>query len=142
MVIMSSVNGKKARIHEFYAAMDRQDLEAVSKMITPNFRLHFSGTPEGDFTAAKGMLGMFFAALPDLRHEILDLIGEGDRVAVRLQVVATHQGELMGVPASGKQVNFESSNVFRFVGDLIEDQWATADMLTMLRQIGAIPSPG
>lgn len=139
---MSSVDDRKARIREYYAEMDRQDLDAISKMITPNFRLHYSGSPEGDFTAAKGMLGMFFAALPDLRHEILDLIGEGDRVAVRLQVLATHQGELMGVPASGKPVEFESSNVFRFEGDKIAEQWATADMLSMLRQIGAVPSPG
>lgn len=139
---MSSVDDRKARIREYYAEMDRQDLDAISKMITPNFRLHFSGSPEGDFTAAKGMLDMFFAALPDLRHEILDLIGEGDRVAVRLQVLATHQGELMGVPASGKPVDIESSNVFRFEGDKIAEQWATADMLSMLRQIGAVPSPG
>jgi predicted ester cyclase len=88
------------------------------------------------------MMGMFFSALPDLQHEILDLFGEEDRIAVRLRVRATHQGELMGVPATGKQVDFESSNVFRFDGDKIEEQWLTADMLSMLRQIGAIPTPG
>jgi predicted ester cyclase len=140
-VVTSSVDEKKVRVREFYAAMDRQDLDAVSEFVTPNYCMRFSGSPGLDFTAAKGMMGMFFAALPDLRHEILDLFGEGDRVAVRLRVVATHQGELMGVPATGKQVDFESSNVFRFDGDKIEEQWITADMLTMLKQIGAIPSP-
>ena len=139
---MSSVDEKKARVRDFYAAMDRQDLDAVSEFVTPNYCMRFSGSPEADLTAAKGMMGMFFAALPDIRHEILDLFGEGDRIAVRLRVLATHQGELMGVPATGKQVDFESSNVFRFEGNKIEEQWLTADMLSMLRHIGAIPSLG
>ena len=139
---MSSVDENKTRVRDFYTAMDCQDIDAVSKFVTSNYRMRFSGSPELDFTAAQDMMGMFFAALPDIRHEILDLFGEGDRVAVRIRVVATHQGELMGVPATGKQVDFESSNVFRFEGDKIEDQWLTADMLTMLKQIGAVPSPG
>lgn len=139
---MSSLNDRKARIREYYAALDRQDFDAVSEFVAPNYCMHFSGSPELDFTATKGMMSMFFAALPDLRHEIVDLFGEGDRMAARLRINATHQGELMGVPATGKQVDFDSSNVFRFTGDKIAEQWITADMVTMLKQIGALPSQG
>ena len=138
---MSSVHENKNLIREFYTAMDRQDMDAVSEFVTSGYCMRFSGSPGLDWSAAKDMMGMFFAALPDLKHQILDVFGEGDRVAVRLQVIATHQGELMGIPATGKPVDFESSNVFRFEGGKIEEQWLTADMLTMLKQIGAIPSP-
>ncbi|MGD9714605.1 MAG: ester cyclase, partial [Thermomicrobiales bacterium] len=95
---MSSVDQNKARVREFYAAIDRHDLDAVSAFVTPNYRMRFAGSPEMDFPAAMGMMGMFFSALPDITHEILDIFGGGDRVAVRLRVAATHLGELLGVP--------------------------------------------
>ena len=139
---MASIDDRKARVRAFYAAVDRQDLDAVETMVTPNFRAHFAGTPEGDFAAYKGLVGMFFSALPDVQHNILDLIGEENRVAVRLQVLATHQGELMGVPATGNKVDFVASSMFRFDGDKIEEQLVTADMLSLMQQIGAVPSPG
>jgi predicted ester cyclase len=139
---MSSVEERKAQVRDFYAAADRQDIAAITTMVSPNFRAHFAGMPEGDLAAYKGLIGMFYAALPDVRHEILDLIGEEDRVAVRLRVLGTHQGELMGVPASGNSVDFAASSMFRFDGDTIAEQLVTADMLSMLKQIGAIPSLG
>ncbi len=137
---MSSIDEKKTLVREFYAALDRQDLDAASELVTSGYRLRFAGFPEMDLAGMRGMMGMFFSALPDIRHEVLDLFGEGDRIAVRLQLRATHQGELMGVPATGKQIELDVSNVFRFDGDKIEEQWITADMLSMLKQIGAVPS--
>jgi predicted ester cyclase len=43
-----------------------------------------------------------FALLPDGRYEVLDTIAEGDMVACRVRVSGTMQGELFGVPATGK----------------------------------------
>ena len=54
----------------------------------------------------------------------------------------THEGELMGVPASNRPISVEVITILRFDGDgRIAERWNVADFLSMLQQIGAIPAP-
>ena len=52
----------------------------------------------------KMMASMFFAAFPDMQVTVDDLLAEGDRVVTRWTARGTQQGELMGIPATGKAV--------------------------------------
>jgi predicted ester cyclase len=136
-----SAEANKEIVRRYYAATDRQALDEIAGFMTPGFRLHFGGMPEMDQAGALGVIGMFFAAIPDVRHEALDLVGDGDRVAVRLRITGTQQGELMGVPPTGRPLDFGSTNVLRLADGKIAEQWVTADLLLALQQIGAIPAP-
>jgi predicted ester cyclase len=65
-----------------------------------------------------------------------------DRAAARLTRTGTHEGELMGVPASHQPISFAIITIVRFDDDgLIAERWNVADFLTMLQQIGAIRAP-
>ena len=85
---------------------------------------------------------MFFEAFPDLQGTLEDMVGEKDKVASRLRWRGTHQGELMGVPPSGKQVDFTMLEINRISEGKIVEGWVNFDALGMLQQIGAIPEPG
>jgi predicted ester cyclase len=85
---------------------------------------------------------MFFDAFPDLQGTVEDVVGEGDKVASRLRWRGTHQGELMGIPPSGKQVDFTLQAIHRIAEGKIVEGWVNYDTLGMMRQIGAIPEPG
>ena len=135
-----SVDENRALVRRFYAALDQQDLDEVAALVAPTFRLRFDSNPAMDGDGALGMFRMFFAALPDVRHEVHDVVAEGNQVAARLTVHGTHRGELMGMPPTGKAVAFGSMNLFRLADGAITEQWATTDMLGMLRQLGAIPA--
>jgi len=37
-------------------------------------------------------------AFPDLKHDLINMIAEGDRVVLRLTLTGTHEGEYMGIP--------------------------------------------
>lgn len=73
----------------------------------------------------------------DLRFE--DQIAEGDRLVTRWSSEFTHTGDLFGVPAAGKRVKQSGIMIYRIKDGKIVEQWDEANMLGLMRQLGAIP---
>jgi steroid delta-isomerase-like uncharacterized protein len=92
--------------------------------------------------AAKQQAAHFRRGFPDVVSTIEDLIAEGDKVVARWRSRATHQGEYMGTPASGKQVQFTGISFYRIEEGKIAESWTVEDQLGLMGQIGAIPEPG
>lgn len=82
-----------------------------------------------------------WAAFPDLNITIEDMIGESDRVAWRLTVTGTHQGEFRGVPATGTLIRFDAQYVFGFRDGKVIERWTNFDRLGVMIQLGAIAAP-
>jgi hypothetical protein len=70
-----------------------------------------------------------------------DQIAEDDRVATRWAARALHTGPLMGLPPSGRTIHVTGVNVARIEAGRIVESWSNFDMLSLLRQVGAIPAP-
>jgi steroid delta-isomerase-like uncharacterized protein len=87
---------------------------------------------------------MLFAGLhdafPDFRAEILDQIAEGDRVATYKTFHGTHQGELWGIPATGRRVAFNLIDIVRIQDGRIAEHWNVIDQMGLMQQLGVIPS--
>ena len=80
--------------------------------------------------------------VPDLESNIEDLIAEGEKVVAHWRAHATHQGEYMGIPPTGNRVNFIGISIYRIEGGKIAESWSVSDLLGMMQQLGAVPSPG
>ncbi|MGA7671173.1 MAG: ester cyclase [Nitrolancea sp.] len=87
----------------------------------------------------KQVFGRLHRAFPDLHVTIEDLIAEGDKVVARNTVTGTHRGEYMGLPPTGKPITYNEIFIFRFAGGRITETWGVVDVLSQLRQLGAIP---
>jgi steroid delta-isomerase-like uncharacterized protein len=74
----------------------------------------------------------------DFTHE--DTLAEGDQVMIRWIMRGTHDGPLMGIPATGKPVTVGGIDVFRIASGQIVELWQNFDHLGMLRQLGVIPT--
>ncbi len=90
----------------------------------------------------KQFIGMFLAAFPDFYYTIEDEIAEGDKVVNRLTARGTQQGELQGIPATGKQATWSEIHIGRMAGGQLVEHWGSIDQLGMLQQLGVIPTPG
>lgn len=90
----------------------------------------------------KQMLPAFNAALSDMQVTIGEMIAEGDKVAYHLTGTATHTGEFMGVPATGKRVTFTETHIDQIVGGKIVRHDGDWDQVGMLQQLGVIPPMG
>ena len=90
----------------------------------------------------KRSLNMYFKAFPDIHANVEDIIAEGDQVVSRAICRGTHQGELMGVGPTGKQVSITILCVSRFVGERIAEDWGEQfDLSGVMLQLGITPPP-
>jgi predicted ester cyclase len=83
----------------------------------------------------------FRQGFPDVVSTIEDLIAEGNKIVARWRSHATHQGEYMGIPPSGKEVEFTGISVYRIEAGKIAESWNVEDQLGLMQQRGAIPEP-
>ena len=74
-------------------------------------------------------------AFPDLQAHIEDIVTAEDKVAVRLRFRGTHRGEFLGIPATGRTINYVSHEFYRIADGLIAEEWICSDMATLLRQL-------
>ena len=98
------------------------------------------GLPQG-IEGVKTLIRVYRAAFPDLHIQVEDQVLEGDKVVTRWTSTGTHHGDLMGIPATGNQVNLQGVDVNRFANDRFVEGWVFFDRLTMMQQLGVIPTP-
>jgi steroid delta-isomerase-like uncharacterized protein len=139
---LSKQERNKQLVRQFFEASDRQDAEMMDQLVSStNYSLHFSGMPPMNWNTNKEQfLAPFNKAFPDLRRNIVDMVAEGDKVAVSINVTGTYKGEFQGIPATGKQVSFTAMDILTIIDGKITEEWATADMMGLMQQIGAIPT--
>jgi steroid delta-isomerase-like uncharacterized protein len=100
----------------------------------------FPGQGQG-VEGLKDVLRMIKAGFPDIHWNVEEQIEEGDKVVTRFIWTGTHNGDFMGVPASGNKVSVWGIAIDRFDGDKIRDTRIIMDTLGLMMQIGAIPAP-
>ncbi len=121
----------------------RGDEAALEELLAPDFVDHdaLPGQSPGR-EGHKQILAAFRSAFPDLQVATEDIIAEGDKVVSRWTARGTHQGELMGIAPTGKEVTIKGIDVLRIAEGRIVERWAESNDLEMMQQLGAIPEPG
>lgn len=122
---------------------NERNVEVVDELATEDFLNH--AAPPGRQRGRQGLkdvVRMFENAFPDFRYEVEDVISEGEKVAVRDVFVGTHQGDFMGIPATGNRVTMEAIHIFRFEVGRMAEHWVARDDLGMMRQLGALSTAG
>jgi steroid delta-isomerase-like uncharacterized protein len=135
----------KALVHRVVAAANQSDWDAVEQLFAADYVDHDrgrTGLPPGPAGVKLAWQG-FRAAFPDLEFSVADIIAEGDLVVVRGEMRGTHQGELMGIPATGRVARVTVIDFNRIANGQVAERWAEADTVGMLQQLGVIPgAPG
>ena len=113
-------------------------LDLIDELFDPDFQ---SVTPQGtlDREAFKGYVAGWRAGFPDIRCEVGDLIAEGDRVAWSVTARGTHSGEFMGIPPTGRTVDFDSLNIGQFRDGRGYRHKVLMDIPGMMAQLGLAP---
>lgn len=133
-----STESNEAVARRFIAEIfDAGRVDAVDRLVTADFVSH--GLPGSGPGVMKAAIARVAPALSEGRHEVKDIFGEGDRVAVRLTSTAVQSGEFMGTPATGKRYTIEEIHLFRIVDGRVAEHWHQGDMLGMMKQLGAMP---
>jgi len=114
-------------------------LEVADEVFASDAVLH--GLAAGDLAgpaAFKQVVAAYRAAIPDIHWTVDDQIAEGDTVVSRLTGTGTHQGELMGIPATGLKVAVTSIAIVRIADGKIQESWNSWDQMGLLQQLGVV----
>ena len=137
---MDTTEHNKNTVTGFVAALfSKGDLGAVDHYLAEEFLNH--DPPIGVTADREGMRAagaMFRAAFPDWHSETDILVGEGDLVVEHFTASGTQQGEIFGVPPSGRTVALPGINIWRVRDGRIVERWGRLDELGLLRQLGAV----
>jgi steroid delta-isomerase-like uncharacterized protein len=79
------------------------------------------------------------AAFPDLHFAIEDIVAEGDKVVTRWTLTGTHQGEFMGIPATGRSISVTGMSLDRIENGMVAEGFDGWDALGLRRQLGVLP---
>lgn len=116
--------------------------ELALEYVTPDVKWH--GGTLGTIEGAEDLVGLlqgFIGALPDLNAQEQDIVADGNTVAVRFVVEATHKGNLLGFEATGRRVRWDAVDVYRLEDGKITEEWAADDLTAILYQVGAYTAP-
>ena len=138
-----SVEENKAIMRRYFDVFEQGNIDLLDELLAPDYLNHTPATPELPTgpEGVKGVVSMFRSAMPDLRVVIEDMIAEGDKVATRYTLEGTHEGELFGVPSTGKRLSIKSMSVERVSEGKIRGHWRVTESLDMMLQLGVVPEP-
>jgi predicted ester cyclase len=117
------------------------DVEALATVVDPDVvsRGRRPDEPDG-FEGAKQTMFWLASVFSDQRWDIQDLVAEGDLVACHLIHRGRHTGDLMGIPPTGRTVAYPYVHFLRFRDGKAIEQWSVRDDMTLMRQLGVVPS--
>ena len=122
-------------------AINKGNFSVLDEVIHPDYIYR---SPDQELQGIESLRGLFTAyrdAFPDLNIQIDDMIIDGDKSVTCFTLTGTHEGELMGIPATGKQVKVNGMVLSRFKDDKIIEEWELLDQFTLFQQLGIISLP-
>lgn len=145
MTATPSSEENKALVRRYFEVQQEEDFDALGEVLASDYTLHGVPGAEEELTgrdAVEAYLRGMLEAFPDATATIEELVAEGDTVAYRASFTATHEGEFMGIPATGEKVSVDATGFFRIEDGKIAEAWPRWDTLGMLQQLGVIEAPG
>jgi steroid delta-isomerase-like uncharacterized protein len=137
-----TIEVNKAAMRRFLEFINTASEKLATRLISPSAEFHVPGRsdpmrgPEGYLA----IIGMMRGGFPDIQWTLEEMIAEDDRVAARFIMRGTHQGTFFGVPPSGKKIQVQAMNFYRLSNGQIVEEHGQPDLLSLLQQIGAMPT--
>jgi predicted ester cyclase len=143
MATTQDIERNKNVIRRFYEESHKGNLDIYDELFAPEFTSYTSatGAPLVGPEAFKQAYIMYASAFPDFNTTIDMIIAEDDLVMVYGLASGTHQGNFMGLEATGKKLEWTGVAIYRFNdAGMIDARWQEIDGLRLFAQLGLIPN--
>ena len=119
-------------------AFNEGDIDACLALLSADFVMNLAGLPPipGPDVWRQGV-AVIKRGFPDLHARIDNVVAAGDQVALRLTFRGTHLGEYLGIPATGRTIEYVSHEFYRITNGLIAEEWICSDTATLHGQLTA-----
>ena len=140
---MTTAEANKLVMRRFTEFINTASEKLAVELISPDAIFHVPGRPEPmrGPTGYLAIIGMMREGFPDIQWTLEEMIAEGDVVAARFTMRGTHQGAFCGLPPTEKPIVVQAMNFYRLAGGQFVEERGQPDLLSLLQQIGAVPTP-
>ncbi len=128
-------------VQNLIQAWNKHDIQAVTAFYAPDY----IGLDVGEAKPQKGpeavrkSLALYLSAFPDLHLREIETVIQNPHIAVRWIARGTHQGALMNIPPTGREITFCGSSFFTLMDGKITHAQTIWDVAGVLREIGLLP---
>lgn len=115
--------------------INKQCLAVIDEVVHPDYVFRTPGQELNGRQALKKFFTAYHTAFPDLNVAIDDFVCADNKAVLLFTLTGTHENELMGIPATGKQVNINGMTCSRVENGQITEEWELLDQLSMFQQL-------
>ena len=129
----------KKLLDTIQAGWNAKDWDTLETCHSADWIDHTAPTGMNNLAALQGLFGLFTKSFPNLEMDISQTIECGENVAYLYSVTGLHEGDFMGIPATGKTININGMTMLKMKDGKCSEAWGIMDQLTMMKQLGVIP---
>jgi len=130
---MSDTNNKNIVRKFVEEIFNARKTELAKDFVTPDIVYHGMGEEVSGLENFKQWVAEDLSAFPDMKITILDEFGEGDKIAIRWSLKATHEKDFADFPATHKKFEAQGIDIFYFEGDKIKEAWTVSDLSVLTK---------
>lgn len=124
-----------ALIMRQYEAWNSGDVEAIKEIFSPDYVFH-AGSQDFSKEQMIEFLKPQMEAFPDRTFSVEDILAKGDKVVSKYIFKGTHEGDIEGIPATGKKFETPGIEIWQVENGKIVESWAVLDTLSFYQQLG------
>ncbi len=136
---MSAMERNKAQMHRFETMINTADEALAEELVANDAPFYTPASPEPLY-GGKGYLSVVHRmrkGFSDVRWRLKEMVADEDKVAVLWILTGTHDGDFLGLPATGKKIETTVMNFYYFnAAGKITNDIAAEGMIGILRQLG------
>ena len=123
-------------VFRWLAAGDRGDVDAFDDLLHPDVVVHApAGLSTESADAEKQVWRVALAAMPDLRHDVQEVVVDGDVEMARVIVTGTMRGNFGGVAGTGRPFRMDQAVITHLRDGKVEEAWEIADVAALRQQV-------
>ena len=131
-------DNKAVMLRLYEEVFTQGNIDLMDEIVADDFVEHEElppGIPQGK-EAPAALVTIFRGAFPDFRATAEEMLEDGDKVVTRARFSGTHQGEFMGIPATGNKVDISVIDIVEFRDGKAVAHWGIMDQAGMMQQLG------
>jgi steroid delta-isomerase-like uncharacterized protein len=119
---------------------NKGNMAYIDQYVAPDFVDHTPSPEQEPGTAGlKKMFTEWHAAMPDMKASVINVITQGDLVAMQVSMSGTQTGPMMGMPATGKKMDITGVDILRMKDGKAVEHWGYSEEAKMMMQLGMMP---
>lgn len=136
------MTNSESLVRDYMASGDSGDLDRLGRYLHDDVILHDpNGQTGSGLDREKETWRTARAAMPDIRHDVKEVVSAGSVVAARITVSGTLRGAFAGVSAEGEAFEVDQAIFMHLSEGKVQEIWTIVDTAGFYRQVRAYPEP-